>query len=816
MKKFTYLLILFPTLIFSQIAFDGEKILFDESHYNSKIVATVIKDIDNDGDKDVIAASYNDNSVLMYENINGDLLHNPRILITSNAERPGDLKVSDLDNDGLEDIIVTSNRGNKIIWFKNLGANTFSQEIILIDNFNRPKKIVCIDIDNDGDNDVVFNSSQDDNVFLLKNDGNGNFANLQVVMTINDDGEVLDAVDIDNDGLFDIVASNWSDEFYWVKNLGNGLFAGEQLVGYGSDLEFFDLNNDNFLDAIAVDDYNDTVHYYLNQGGGSFGNSNTISIVYDWPTELEIADMDNDGIPDIVVTFNYNNGRIGWFKNNGNETFGNLNVITTNVKSPRVLRLGDIDDDGRNDVIFRDDNLSYKFSWYKNIDGFNFEENVINFYLQTIRCVRVADINNDGKNDIIVGQNKITWCENYGNNTFSAPRLLSHSNPVENSPATYDIEILDIDNDNDLDIIALIEKQIDIYENLGNGKFKLQLSIPFSHHTERGREIEIGDLDGDGIFDIAVTLIYSGIDNKMGWFKNLGNNTFTPFIPLNFTGQYDFRPFDLKLGDIDNDGDIDIVTSTPDDARTNTLKNDGAGNFTLSTPNRFVATRKLILDDVDNDGDPDIITSGYGDWGIYRQTNTNGFFGATINIDDLQRADDIFFEDINNDGLKDVIGSSANYSSSENLIFYYLNNGSSFGPKTIIDSKNYDYTSPKYLYVSDINNDNKKDVIVGQYWPNQRLIYYSNESILGIDNNHVAVNKENIFYPNPVTNILNWKIPNPENFYDIDILNTRGAIIFSATDYEGSSLSLSFLNAGMYFIRLSSNSQSLVKRIVKK
>ena len=392
MKKITYLLILFPTLIFSQIAFDEEKILIDDSHYNAKVIATVIEDMDNDGDKDVIAASYDDDSVLMYENINGDLLHNPRILITSNSERPRDLKVSDLDNDGLKDIIVTSQVGNRIIWFKNLGANTFSEEIVLIDNFYRPKKLVCVDIDNDGDTDVLVNSSQDDNVFLLRNDGNGNFSNTEVVVIVDDDGEVLDAVDINNDGLLDIVASNWSDAFYWARNLGNGEFDEKELLGYGNDLEFYDINDDNYLDAIGVDDYDNEVYYYLNQGGNLFGNRISISNAYEEPYELEIADMDNDGTSDIVVVFSNDiyNGSIGWFKNNGDETFGELNIISTDVKFPRILKIADIDSDGKQDVIFRDENLYYKFSWYKNIDGYNFEENVINFNLSGVRCVRVA------------------------------------------------------------------------------------------------------------------------------------------------------------------------------------------------------------------------------------------------------------------------------------------------------------------------------------------------------------------------------------------------------------------------------------------
>ena len=819
MKNFTYILLLFPTLIFSQIVFDDEKILIDNTHFNAEVIAVVVDDMDNDGDKDVIAASKDDSQVLMYENFAGDLLYNPRILITDNAEYPKDLYVSDLDNDGLKDIIVTSGSGDKIIWFKNLTGNTFSDKIILLDNIYRPKKIVCVDIDNDGDNDIFFNSSQDDNVFLLKNDGFANFSNPEVVVSINGDGEVLNAIDINNDGLLDIISSNWSDTFYWSRNLGNGLFDEKQGLGYGNDLAFYDINNDNYLDAIGVDDYDNEVYYYLNQGGISFGNRISITTAYEDPFEVEVSDMDNDGISDIVVVFSndIHNGSLGWFKNMGNETFGTLNIISTEVKFPRILRTADIDNDGKQDVLFRDKNLFYKFSWYKNIDDYSFKENVINFNFASINCVRVADINNDGKKDILAGQQKITWCENYGNNKFSAPKIISNSDNVD-QPFTYDMEIIDIDNDNDLDVISLIYRQIDIYENLGNGDFTLQSSISFSHPTESSTEIEIGDLDGDGIFDIAMTLTNSGIGNKMGWYRNLGDNTFAPFIPLNFPGQYEYYPGKFKIGDIDNDGDNDIVTSTEEWSKIHTLINDGNGNFSIVAVSQNLPTYRLILDDVDNDGDLDVITSAfnYSDTGIHIRKNNNGIFGDTFWIDALQEVDDIFLSDINNDGFKDLVATSHVYSKNENQIFYYLNNGSAFGQKTIIDSKDYEVGSIKFLYVEDINNDNKKDILSGQLYQDQTLSLYTNESILSIDDSNLLNEKNSIFYPNPFSNTLNWIIPNSNNFYDIDILNIQGATVYSVNTYEETNISLSFLNPGMYFIRLSSNSQCIVKKIIKK
>ena len=121
MKIFTYLLLIFPSMVFAQIAFGNEKILLDNSHYNANVVLNLLVDMDNDGDNDLITASDGDSDVLMYENINGDLLYNPRILISENVQVPGDINASDIDNDGLKDIIVTSKIGNKIIWFKNLG-----------------------------------------------------------------------------------------------------------------------------------------------------------------------------------------------------------------------------------------------------------------------------------------------------------------------------------------------------------------------------------------------------------------------------------------------------------------------------------------------------------------------------------------------------------------------------------------------------------------------------------------------------------------------------------------------------------------------
>ena len=109
--------------------------------------------------------------------------------------------------------------------------------------------------------------------------------------------------------------------------------------------------------------------------------------------------------------------------------------------------------------------------------------------------------------------------------------------------------------------------------------------------------IEMGDVDNDGFLDLLV-----GQVNRFSYIANSGSNTWPTTSTLATTTYSSFG-----VGDLDGDGDDDIVTN--DNPTANVYWSDGAGGFTASPIFQDFSTgRNVKLGDFDNDGYLDVLT----------------------------------------------------------------------------------------------------------------------------------------------------------------------------------------------------------------
>jgi hypothetical protein len=124
----------------------------------------------------------------------------------------------------------------------------------------------------------------------------------------------------------------------------------------------------------------------------------------------------------------------------------------------------------------------------------------------------------------------------------------------------------------------------------------------------------VGDIDNDGDMDVVLT----NLDNRLDCWMNLGDGRMQ-LIKGCATGQ---RVFALELGDIDGDGDLDVVEGgsdhRDDHGSLGWRANDGFGRFgekqALPTvPERFGHVPELSVSDLDGDGDTDIVVSRTGE-----------------------------------------------------------------------------------------------------------------------------------------------------------------------------------------------------------
>ncbi|MGB5981680.1 MAG: T9SS type A sorting domain-containing protein [Nonlabens sp.] len=264
-----------------------------------------------------------------------------------------------------------------------------------------------------------------------------------------------------------------------------------------------------------------------------------------------------------------------------------------------------------------------------------------------IRFMETADLDNDGDFDILVG----TYDPNYGqfeyyqnigtqtNPDFAAavinPFGLSRSSSYSATPS-----LADMDGDGDLDLlVGGYYNELFYYENTGTAvapNFAAPVTDPFNFTRPAGDSyfsvIDVADLDGDGDFDI-LSGRYDYDDGFLTYYRNDGTSTNPSFAapvdaPFNLSTSGQF--YIPKIGDIDLDGDLDVLC-TSEFGNFQLYVNNGTitnPSFDPVVQNPFGLTGEgdtilHSLVDLDADGDLDILVSEYGgDFLYYQNTDT--------------------------------------------------------------------------------------------------------------------------------------------------------------------------------------------------
>ena len=275
--------------------------------------------------------------------------------------------------------------------------------------------------------------------------------------------------------------------------------------------------------------------------------------------------------------------------------------------------------------------------------------------------------------------------------------------------------IYDIDLDGDGDIIVIDggpvstnTHHISVLNNNGDGTFGNGINY-FTDPFYKPRDLFVSDVDNDGDGDIVVLFE----SNFLGVLYNNGNGTFANLV---FIGSGGILAKTIDVNDLDGDGDGDIVLSETQigfTAGAIVVKNNGNGTFTGSSlphSQSIPNGRSAIIGDIDNDNDNDIImignySSGFGYISVYKN-NGNGTFASNIDYASGIGNSTSFISDLDGDGDKDIVVKGLTG-------FSILKNNGNGTFATNVDytlTTSFNNTALKDIFVCDFDGDGDNDI----------------------------------------------------------------------------------------------------------
>ena len=303
-----------------------------------------IADLDADGYKDVVIVENNKSSIYWLKNPKKKNNTWQRKNISKSTEWAYDLTVDDLDNDGDFDVAATTWQGNKLVWFQNLGNQNNPgpwKKFLIDDTMLETREIISDDIDSDGKIDLIMSASKSNSILFYKNLGGGLWKRNIISEEANNvsHGRIID---MDGDGDKDIImALNHQNKknaingksknapviTWYENNLNNNLntWKEHEIIFFDEgafEVSVDDFDNDNDLDIVASFQTTGKIIIFENINNLNY---NSHKLKDNWPGAGQIitTDFNKDNLIDIVVTSERPTNEVLIFRNSAGSKFFN-------------------------------------------------------------------------------------------------------------------------------------------------------------------------------------------------------------------------------------------------------------------------------------------------------------------------------------------------------------------------------------------------------------------------------------------------------------------------------------------------------------
>ena len=562
---------------------------------------------------------------------------------------------------------------------------------------NRPIVIAHGDLNADARDDVVVgNDSPQTPVAIMLSNEQGDLEPIQTLPVVSPRSIAIG--DLNSDANADIAigaAISFDSEIYVFTNMGGGEFIGPitiEITGLIGQLRIADVNLDGHSDIVAMRQGgpgNGHLEILLGDGLGGFDILPATEVGFG-AFELRVQDLSADGIPDVVT--GATNGMYVLL-GNGDGSFQPAEFYFTEPGPfPNSIAVGDVDADSDVDVAVTNYDDSEVEVFLNNGAGV-FGSSTIAYDGLFTRPVQVEmnDLNNDGSSDLLISfdfQIPVSVILSDGSGTFEEIQYNAGITP-------FGLATPDLNNDQIPEIAAINRESDTLTILFGNkdGTFPVE-PLQFKHADTDAffsEQISLGDVNNDSNLDI--------LTSSFGIVEVLLGDGFGGFESDGMISNQQFQYFALSEFDGDSILDLAVVVTSP--AGIQILHGNGAGGFVPGNIFAMQTVGPVTTADINGDGLRDLVMT---DAGLRIRLGTgNGQFGEleTFFVPGVEIESTV--GDLNSDGFDDIVVRTAD---SVELFF-----GDATGGLSLPQS--YDTTnSNQDLVLGDFNGDTALDFAV--------------------------------------------------------------------------------------------------------
>ncbi len=413
------------------------------------------------------------------------------------------------------------------------------------------------------------------------------------------------------------------------------------------ELQVGDLNEDGIPDLVGADFDGNQLHVLIARGDGTFEPAASYATGAR-PKAIAIGDLNGDGHLDLVSAHYTFPGTIRVFTGAGDGTLSAAGDFAVGGR-PESVALGDLNADGELDAVVAmvgdgDQPVAVLAG-----NGDATFQSAVPYGSGAGSAVAISDLNRDSRPDLVVAAfaaSRILVLMNSGTGTFPAQtQFTSGTNPLELVSA-------DFNGDLSPDVASLNFGAGTISVLLGTGTGTLGTKVDYGSGSGPN-SLAVGDLNGDGRVDLVAS--DSNISGQLRVLFGNANGTFQPAVQVGTGGAYS-----VAVADVNQDGALDLAAGNLTSPTLSTLLGNGDGSFrshAVYGPPLVNAPARVVPGDLNRDGRADVAVLGGN--GTVTLLNGDGSGALTPAGNVALQLVSLTLADFDLDGRLDLAGATA-------------------------------------------------------------------------------------------------------------------------------------------------------------